>query len=222
MRIVNADGSDAETCGNGIRCVARYLHERRAASPRKLAIETASGIVRTEVVAGAPAFTVRAAMGAPGNVRVYDDHLDVGGGVAANMVDVSMGNPHSVAFVDTDLDALDLPAMASEISARGKFEHGVNVEVARVLGDAVDMRVFERGVGETLACGTGACAVAVAAIATGRAQSPVRIAMRGGDVVVAWAVPDDKVYLTGGAEIVFDADVDVHDSLVLEPAAPVA
>jgi diaminopimelate epimerase len=129
-----------------------------------------------------------------------------------------VGNPHSVALVDVDVETIDLPSIASEIAAAGSFRNGVNVEVAHIGPDGIAMRVFERGVGETLACGTGACAVAVAAIAMGRAASPVRIDMRGGSVDIEWAGAGMQARLTGGAEIVFDAEVDVSEAFAATPA----
>jgi diaminopimelate epimerase len=219
MRIFNADGSQAEMCGNGVRCVARFMHDRRAESPRSLAIETSSGLVRTEVVADAPAFSVRVVMGIPDEVRTYDEEEVAG--IRGVQADVMIGNPHRVIFVELDLMTIDLAAVAEEIAADGVFEGGANVEVARVFtGGPIAMRVYERGVGETLACGTGACAVAIAAIELELASSPVRVTMQGGDVIVDWAGPGEHASLTGGAEIVFDADVDVPDALVAAAAVP--
>jgi len=217
MRIFNADGSQAEMCGNGVRCVARFLHDRRAAAPRRLSIETTCGVVRTEVVAGGTPFSVRVAMGVPGDIRKRV--LKSVGGVA-DLVDVTMGNPHCVMFVDVDLMPIDLAAVAGRIASDGGFDDGVNVEVARVFEPGlIAMRVFERGVGETLACGTGACAVAAAAIALERAASPVRVSMQGGDVTIEWGGPGEPIFMTGGAEIVFDAEVDVTEDAVAAPAA---
>jgi len=217
MRIFNADGSQAEMCGNGVRCVARYMHDRRPESPRRLTIDTASGVVRAEVVADAPRFSARVAIGVPDEIRIYDKEEIAS--IPGVLADVVIGNPHRVVFVDLDLMTIDLAAVADELAADGVFEAGANVEVARIFaGGPIAMRVFERGVGETLACGTGACAVAVAAIEMERAASPVCITMQGGEVVVEWAGPGEQAYLTGGAEIVFDADVEVPDALTV-PAA---
>jgi diaminopimelate epimerase len=219
MRIFNADGSQAEMCGNGVRCVARFMHDRRAQSPRRLAIETTSGLVRTEVVADAPDFSVRVVMGIPDDVRIYD--REEVAGIRGVLADVVIGNPHRVIFVELDLMTIDLAAVATEIASDGVFDDGANVEVARVFtGGPIAMRVLERGVGETLACGTGACAVAIAAIEMELASSPVRVTMQGGEVVVDWAGPGEHASLTGGAEIVFDAEIDVPDALVASAAAP--
>ena len=213
MRIFNADGSEAETCGNGIRCVARYWHERRPGAPRAVAVETLSGIVRATIAGTGAECAIRTSIGVPEDVFVYDEPQDVGG-ISAAVADVLIGNPHSVAFVDVAPDGLDLAAIAAQVEAGGPFENGVNVELARVRDGGIDMRVFERGVGETLACGTGAVAVGVAAVTMRRAASPVKVAMRGGDVIVEWSGPDEQAYLTGGAELVFDTVVELPDSLV--------
>ena len=212
MRIFNADGSQAEMCGNGVRCVARYLHDRTPAAPRRLKVETVSGTVQTEIAGSSP-FSVRVDMGVPGEIREYGKAKTVG--VFGDRVDVSMGNPHCVIFVDVDLMPVDLASAADGIAADGTYPDGVNVEIARIFsGGPVAMRVYERGVGETQACGTGACAVAIAAIELGRAESPVRVTMLGGDVTVEWAGAGENAFLTGGAELVFDTTLDVADEVV--------
>ncbi|HET9343004.1 MAG TPA: diaminopimelate epimerase [Candidatus Eremiobacteraceae bacterium] len=212
MRIYNADGSQAEMCGNGVRCVARYMHDRTPTAPTRLKIETVSGTVRTEI-AGSSQFSVRVDMGVPGEIREYGKVRTVG--IAGDRVDVSMGNPHCVVFVDVDLMPVDLASAADAIAADGTYPDGVNVEIARIFsGGPLAMRVYERGVGETQACGTGACAVAIAAIELGRAESPVRVTMLGGDVTVEWAGAGENAFLTGGAELVFDTTIDVADEVV--------
>jgi len=211
MRIFNADGSQAEMCGNGVRCVARYMHDRTPTAPRHLKIETVSGTVQTEIAGSSP-FSVRVDMGVPGEIREYGKAKTVG--VSGDRVDVSMGNPHCVIFVDVDLMPVDLASAADGIAGDGTYPDGVNVEIARIFsGGPVAMRVYERGVGETQACGTGACAVAIAAIELGRAESPVRVTMLGGDVTVEWAGAGENAFLTGGAELVFDATIDVADEV---------
>lgn len=208
MRIFNADGSEAEMCGNGIRCVARYVYERSSAAPRRLAVQTGSSIVHAEIVGDSP-FAVRVDMGEPGEIRTYGRARVPG--ISGDRIDVSMGNPHAVIFVEADLMPIDLATAAEAVSSDGTYENGVNVEIARSFKDGpVAMRVFERGVGETQACGSGACAVAVAAISSERATSPVRVTMLGGDVSVEWGGEGEPVYMTGGAELVFDTTLDVH------------
>src|SRR5690349_11220949 len=129
MRIFNADGSQAETCGNGVRCVARYLHDRGSGAPRHLKIETGSGIVQTEIVSDSP-FSVRVDMGVPGEIREYGKARAAA--ILGDRVDVSMGNPHCVLFVDVDLMPVDLAAAADAIAGDGTYPDGVNVEIARV------------------------------------------------------------------------------------------
>jgi diaminopimelate epimerase len=219
MRIFNADGSEAEMCGNGVRCVARYRYEQERSGSRCLAIATQAGVVRTEVVRTKPRFEVRVNMGLPASVVVHDRPGTIEG-TRAELVDVSMGNPHCVAFVDGDLQSIDLPKFATEIAREGSFSEGVNVELGRVSTSAVAMRVHERGVGETWACGTGACAVAVAAIVTGRSVSPVEVSMRGGDVTVEWAGRGSPAFLTGGAEITFRTEVEVADEMLAQTSSP--
>jgi len=215
LRIFNADGSPAEMCGNGARCVARYMHDRTPDAPRRTAIQTPAGVVRTEIVDDPARFAVRVAMSVPSDIRIYD--RERAAGVAGEFADVVIGNPHTVIFVELDLMTIDLPAVADAVAASTRFENGVNVEVARIFKDGpVALRVFERGVGETLACGTGACAVAVAAIEKKRAASPVRVTMQGGEVFVDWAGPGEQVYLTGGAELVFDTTIDVDAEVTIE------
>ncbi|HYK52330.1 MAG TPA: diaminopimelate epimerase [Candidatus Eremiobacteraceae bacterium] len=214
MRIFNADGSQAEMCGNGVRCVARYVHDRTPTSPRRLKVETGSGPVQTEIVSDSP-FSVRVDMGVPHEIRQSGKVR--AGGVNGDRVDVSMGNPHCVVFVEVDLMPVDLGAAADAVALDGKYPDGVNVEIARVFsGGPVAMRVYERGVGETQACGTGACAVAVGAIELERAQSPVRVTMLGGDVTVEWAGEGENAFLTGGAELVFDTTIDVPENVAVE------
>jgi diaminopimelate epimerase len=218
MRIFNADGSEGEMCGNGARCVARFRFERAPGSPRSLALATKAGVVRTDIVSAGASFSVRVTLGAPESVLPLSGPQVICGQPVFG-VDVSIGNPHRVLFFDLDPAAVDLDAIASEIAAGNGPGDGVNVEVARLVDGAIDMRVHERGVGETLACGTGACAAAIAAIAIGKAASPVRVSMRGGDVVVEWSGPKSVVSLTGAAELVFDTEIDVAE---VEAAAEAA
>ncbi len=213
LRIFNADGSPAEMCGNGVRCIARYLYERRPHKPIRAAVQTPSGTVRTEIVKSDGELSVRVDMGVPEDVTLYErPNL---AGMRARAADVTLGNPHSVAFVDAPLLDIDLAAVAHAIARDGGYEDGVNVEVARLFPNGLlAMRVYERGVGETQACGTGACAVALAAIEMGKATSPVRVQMEGGDVTVEWGGRGQPAYLTGGAELVFDTAVDIAPALL--------
>jgi diaminopimelate epimerase len=204
MRIFNADGSEAEMCGNGIRCAARYIG-REAGADRPLNIETPAGVMRTQPVAPG---SVRVAMGIPRLAKPLETTVAIDG-KSVSVASVSMGNPHVVMFTDEPLDALALDSLATALSSLDAVNGDVNVEVATMVRGRVRMRVHERGVGETMACGTGACAVAAVAIATGRAGSPVIVGTRGGEVSVEWAGEGAQAYLTGDAELVFDTQVDV-------------
>ena len=211
MRIFNADGSEAEMCGNGIRCLARYRYERVSGAARTGVVETNAGIIHTEIMESAPDFNVRVALGVP---KAHDGATTLVDGRSTAAIDVDMGNPHVVAFVDGDLGAFDLVAFARAAARSGRYPDGVNVEIAAIQAGQIAMRVHERGVGETMACGTGACAVAIAAIVSGRATSPVAVTMPGGDVTVEWPGEGRPAMLTGGAELVFDAVVDVPDAQI--------
>jgi diaminopimelate epimerase len=199
MRILNADGSEAEMCGNGIRCVARYLSERDEGDD--LRVETIAGIVDTSVVEKGEAYSVRVAMGVP---RLERRALPF-----SNAQYVSMGNPHVVLFVDA-VDDVDLAGAARTLEAGGQFPDGTNVHAATVVHrHRLDVRHYERGVGPTYACGTGAVASAAAAIARGVASSPVEVYVPGGVLTVEWE-GDGPSFLTGPAARVYEAQVDVE------------
>lgn len=225
LTIFNADGSEAEMCGNGIRCVARFLEQTRPHAPKTLTVQTASGPVRTRLIGRDGSIQVVVEMGVPrfakseipmrgdADARALDETVIVSDG-PLRVCALSIGNPHCVTFIETPLEAADLAAHAAALARLDLFPNGANYELARVAGSALSMRVFERGVGETPACGSGACAVAVAAIITGRAKSPVDVHMPGGPVRVEWAGPGASVTLTGPAEIVFFAEIAVPEDVL--------
>lgn len=213
MRMFNPDGSEAEMCGNGLRCLARFAGDRGLVpDPTQMRVETGAGLLGVQIEAdGARAVTID--MGPPRLERVevpmegpegraIDAALEVGGESVA-LTAVSMGNPHAVLFVP-DVDAAPLERLGPLLETHPAFPRRTNVEFVQVLGPAeLRQRTWERGVGETEACGTGACAVAVAGVLTGRAQREVLIHLRGGDLHVRWAA-DDHVHLTGPAVYVFE------------------
>jgi len=209
LRIFNADGSEAETCGNGIRCVARYLAREDGA--HLLAIHTLAGVVRAECV-DQPGM-VRVDMGVPVLAHPLESPFAFRG-LEMHYADISMGNPHAVIFVEDDIDAYPLDEIADALSSAAGRNSGINVELARTSPGRIQMRVHERGVGETWACGSGACAAAVAAIATRRLTSPIEVATRGGSVHVAWGGPNTPALLTGPAEIVFDTVLELRDDVL--------
>lgn len=203
MRIFNADGSEAEMCGNGIRCVARYVHERE--HTEQLRIETKAGPIGTKVLGTEPQYSIRVAMGTP--VVKKRERLD-------DASFVSLGNPHVVlhskSFDDYDLDVTGPKWNAQEPG-------GTNVHVAVKAGPSrLLVRHWERGAGRTLACGTGTVAAAAGAIARGDVVSPVEVNVPGGRLLVEWD-GTGEAYLTGPAEHVFDTSIAVADALLAAP-----
>jgi diaminopimelate epimerase len=201
MHIFNADGSEAEMCGNGIRCVARYV-ARETGRDGPLSVETLAGIVRTEPAGD----RVRVAMGTPALGEPLHSDVDFDGR-RLRFARVSMGNPHAVVLVTEPPERFDLERLAAAVARTAQARRGINVEIAAHNAHALRMRVYERGVGETLACGTGASAVAVAAIMEGRAKSPIEVEQRGGSVTIEWQGAGAPLYLTGPAELVFDTTI---------------
>jgi diaminopimelate epimerase len=205
MRTINSDGSEAEMCGNGIRCAARWLDE--AGDGGRLAFETAAGLVSTEIVSRAPQYAVRVSMGRPSVGEIA-----LATGEKARFVD--LGNPH-VVLVRPDVDAFDLERAALELQKDARFKRGVNVHVMMPRGArSVRVRHWERGVGLTLACGTGAVACATVALRDGAAAAPVEVFVPGGRLVVEFNTGGDT-YLTGPAVRVFDAEVEYDDDAAL-------
>ena len=217
MRMFNADGSEAEMCGNGLRCVAKYVFDHGIASKNPLAIETGRGILAVELeVKGNKAQRATVNMGEPilsaGRIPTTlpgnppkDVPLQVGD-VALNVTCVSMGNPHCIIFVDEIADH-HIHGIGPKIEQHAAFPRRTNVEFVKVNGPhEATMRVWERGSGETLACGTGACAVAVAGVLTGRCGRQVRLHLLGGDLDLHWSEADNHVYKTGPAVEVFSGE----------------
>jgi diaminopimelate epimerase len=217
MRMFNADGSEAEMCGNGIRCVAKYLYDHNLSHKQTLTIETGRGILTLELeVGGGKVRRVKVDMGEP----IFDAarmpttlpgqpptnaRLDVAGR-SLQVTCVSMGNPHCITYVDEATDELVL-GVGPKVETHAAFPRRVNAEFVRVnRPDDVTMRVWERGSGETLACGTGACAVAVAGVLTGRTQRRITAHLLGGDLLVNWSESDNHVYMTGPAVEVFSGE----------------
>lgn len=195
MRIFNADGSEAEMCGNGVRCVAAYLHEE--GGPAELRVQTLAGIIQTTVTSQTPEYRVRVNMGRP----AFTTH----DGALADTAFVSLGNPHVVLFAGR-LDDVDLDTVGPQYD--GRIPGGANVHVASKAGPSrLLVRHFERGVGKTMACGTGAVACAAAAILRGDVTSPVEVNVPGGHLVVEWD-GSGEAFLTGPAVRVFSTMVD--------------
>lgn len=220
MRMFNLDGSEGKMCGNGIRCVAKYLYDSHIVNKKEFTIETLSGIKNVKVITrSGEVIMVRVDMGkaelAPAAVpvkaegeSVVDREIEVGG-KKYKVTCVSMGNPHCVVFTD-NVDNLDIAKIGPAFEESELFPEGVNVEFVKALDDhTLKMRVWERGSGETYACGTGACATAVAACLNGLCKKGEDITVRllGGDLTVKYT--DDAVYMTGDAVKVFDGVVEI-------------
>ena len=214
-RIWNADGSAAQQCGNGARCVAAWLQRDGAAADASFVLEAPPGPVTVQALGGGryalalgvprfePADLPFHADAAQDSYRFTLCAREVSFGIA------SMGNPHAVIEVP-DVDTADVATLGPALQARPEFPEGVNVGFAQVLApDRIRLRVFERGAGETLACGTGACAAVVAGIRRGLLDSPVRVSARGGELSIAWAGVGKPVYLSGPAVTVFEGEIEI-------------
>ncbi|MBI2266007.1 MAG: diaminopimelate epimerase [Armatimonadetes bacterium] len=216
IRILNSDGSAAEMCGNGIRCAAHYLMEKRPCR-ESLLIETPAGLLECRIKEhSTERAQVAVNMGKPrwDRAQIPMKGLRECVGETLQVDDrnyevscVSMGNPHCVLFLDRDLP--EPSVLGPMVEKHPDFPEGANVEFARVLStSSAEMRVWERGAGETLACGTGACAVAVTGIRTGRLFSPVTVHLAGGDLLIEWSGPASPVWMTGPALLVFSGQAD--------------
>ena len=221
MRIFNNDGSEAMMCGNACRCIAKYLHDKHLTALNPIRLQTPAGIkVLTMQLSDADeVLAVTVDMGAP--VLACREQCATDAGSATNrelkVLDrvfhgtfVSMGNPHFVCFVD-DVEGLDVARYGSVLEHSPLFPQRCNIEFAQVMDDGrrVRMRVWERGSGITLACGTGACATAVAACVTGRASRRSDIVMDGGTLSIEWREDDNHVYMTGPATTAFEGEIEL-------------
>lgn len=214
MRIYNSDGSEAEMCGNVTRCVARYVYETGLTDKTKITLETHAGIIKPElIIENGQVKSVRVDMGEP---RLKRDRIPMTGspdeeavnvplevdGQTYMMTGVSVGNPHCVIFVD-DVNAIDLSVIGPKIENHPWFPKKTNVEFVQVLDrHKLRMRVWERGAGITMACGTGASSVLVAAVLNGKTDRQATIVLDGGELLVEWS-QDNHVYMTGPAIEVF-------------------
>lgn len=217
MRIFNADGSEAQMCGNGIRCVAKYVYDHKITQKNPLTVETQSGVKTIQLfttdgkVSGA-----KVNMGKPGLMRseipmigaktqVINEPLAISTGVTCSITCVSMGNPHGVIFID-DFNKIDVPRQGAEIERHRSFPERTNVHFVQVHNSGeVTMKTWERGSGVTLACGTGASAVCVAGVLNKKTGRKILAHLPGGDLELEWA-EDGNVYMTGPATEVFTGE----------------
>lgn len=223
MVMYNADGSRGEMCGNAIRCVARYVYDSGYVDSTKFTIESMGKVKIIELfLKGGEVEGARVNMGAPilkaADVPVISDADRVVnkpvkiGGADFHMTCVSMGNPHAVLFIDWSPRDFELEKYGPLFESDKMFPNRVNAEFAHVINNnEIEMRVWERGTGETLACGTGACATAVAAMLCGYTGRKVTVHLTGGDLTIEWDGNEDSpVYMTGPAEYVFTGDIDLQ------------
>lgn len=215
MRIFNSDGSEAEMCGNVTRCVARYVYENKLTDKTKIELETKAGIIRPEIIFKDGLFSrVKVDMGEPilsgelipvigfGNNKIISEKI-LADTIEYNMTCVSMGNPHCVIFVD-DIEKVNLNFIGPKLEIHKQFPKKINVEFAEIKNDHhIRMRVWERGAGITLACGTGSCATLVAAVLNEKTKRKATLELDGGHLIIEWAADDNHVYMSGPAQEVF-------------------
>lgn len=221
MEMYNADGTRAQMCGNGIRCVAKYVYDYHLTDKTSITIESFGKVKYLELTLGddGKVSTVRVNMGAPilkasevpvisGNEQVIDEEITVNG-ENYKMTCVSMGNPHAIIF-KSGVKEMNLEAIGPKFENHECFPNRTNTEFVEVIDrNTVFMRVWERGTGETLACGTGCCATAVAAVLNGLTENTVTVKLLGGELLIEWDREENLVYMTGPAVTVFEGEVEL-------------
>ena len=221
MDMYNADGSQGAMCGNGIRCVAKYVYDYGLTDQTRISVDTKSGIkyldltvengkvAQVKVNMGAPELTASRIPVAADTEQVIDQPIEVGG-KEYRYTAVSMGNPHAVVYLD-QVDGLEIEKIGPLFEHHSWFPDRINTEFVKVLDEkTVQMRVWERGSGETLACGTGACAVSVASILNGKVKgNQVTVKLLGGTLRIEWDREKNLVFMTGPAATVFDGEINV-------------
>ncbi|MCR5708719.1 MAG: diaminopimelate epimerase [Ruminococcus sp.] len=221
MRMFNSDGSESEMCGNAIRCVAKYVYDRDMIHKKSISVETLAGIKYITITTDEEdiARTMTVDMGAPvleaADIPAISDSTPVTDlilsayGKEFAFTCVSMGNPHAVTFISEDVSTFETERFGKVFERDEHFPRRANIEFAELLSPThLKMRVWERGAGETLACGTGTCATVVAACLNRLSpREPVRVELLGGELTVEWRSSDGHVYMTGPAEFVFDGEI---------------
>jgi diaminopimelate epimerase len=214
-RIYNADGGEVEQCGNGARCLARFVRDNGLTGKNALQVETRAGIIGVQLLAdgnvcvdmGVPDFEP-AAIPFQATAAATEYELDVDG-EALVIGAVSLGNPHAVMRVDS-VDTARVASLGPAISTHARFPRGVNAGFMEICGrDAIRLRVHERGSGETLACGSGACAAVAVGRQQGRLDDMVRVQLPGGELTISWAGEGEPVYMTGPATHVFEGHIEL-------------
>lgn len=220
MQMYNADGSVGEMCGNGIRCLGKYVYDHGMTAQRQISVETKAGIRHLELMVDKGEVTVVGVdMGIPilkaDKIPIISDHTTVldepiiVNRIEYRMTGISMGNPHAVIFVSS-VNGIDIKYLGPGFEYHGRFPRRINAEFAQVIDrSTVKVRVWERGAGETMACGTGACAVVVASVLNDLTDRQVTVKLLGGDLTVRWEETDGTVYMSGPAQTVFDGEIDI-------------
>lgn len=219
MEMYNSDGSRGEMCGNGIRCVAKYVYDYGLTDKTQISVDTLAGVKYLDLkVEAGKVLEVTVNMGEPSlvprDIPVIADEekavkipLEVEG-KSYDMTCVSMGNPHCVLFLDEDISELDLKEIGPAFENHKRFPERINTEFINVINrNTIKMRVWERGSGETLACGTGACAAAAAAYLNGFTERKVTVKLLGGDLTIEWKEESNLIFMTGSATTVFDGEI---------------
>jgi diaminopimelate epimerase len=214
-RIFNADGGEVSQCGNGARCFVRYVHEKALSNKRSLRVETASGIIEPRLEAdGGITVDMAKPLFEPVEIPMLLPHLQTSYTITVNEAQIeigalSMGNPHAVQVVK-DIDTAPVSSQGPMIEHHALFPERANAGYMQISDrNNIRLRVWERGVGETLACGTGACAAVVTGIRWGLIDSPVRVHTRGGELLIAWQGVEGNVLMTGPARVVFEGEIDI-------------
>lgn len=220
MVMYNSDGSRAQMCGNGIRCVGKYVHDRGLTDQECFTVETLGGIKTLRLtVENGETVSVTVDMGEPileprripvdADGETFINRKVVVDGVEWSITAVSMGNPHAIVYVE-DTDSLDLPRLGPSFEHHPLFPERVNTEFIQVVSDThLKMRVWERGASETLACGTGACASLVASVLNGKCQRKATLELLGGNLEIHWDEETNHVFMTGPATFVFDGEINL-------------
>ena len=222
MRMFNSDGSEAEMCGNASRCVGKYVYDNKIINKKMITMETLAGIKTLELTTeNGKVALVRVDMGEPvlkpadipakSEKDIFLSEPVTVKGRTFSVTCVSMGNPHAVSYVD-DAAGFPLELYGPAMETNELFPRKINSEFVEVLDrNTLKMRVWERGAGETLACGTGACAVLVASVLNGFCERKATVKLLGGDLTVEWSEKDNRVYMTGPAVKVFDGEIELQD-----------
>ena len=223
MRIFNADGSEARMCGNASRCIGKYVYDNQLTEKTDITLETASGVkyLQLQIGADGKVESVTVDMGEPefnprnipvvtsANQGNVDIKVALSNGQEIKLTAVSMGDPHGVVFID-DFNDIDVHSIGRELEVHPIWPDRANIEFAKVVSQKeIIMRVWERGSGETMACGTGSCATAVASALTGRSSDEVTVHLLGGDLTIKWNRDSNHVFMTGTATTVFSGEVEL-------------